>query len=76
MGRTLRRFQVGNQAPINRQEFHAEFAKVQSRLDRLASRLHTLSEERISKLEDGLGDIRRLLERCLNTVQSGWDKEC
>ena len=67
---------MGDQAPITRQEFYAEFAKVQSRLDRLASRLHALSEERISKLEDELGDMRRLLERCLNTVHSGWDKEC
>ena len=75
-GRTLRRFQVGNQAPLSQQEFHADVAKIHSRLDRLNSRLHSLSEERISRLEAELGDIKRLLERCLNTTHPGWNEGC
>ena len=67
-------FQVGDQAPIGRQEFHAEVAKLHSRLDRLNSRLHTLSEERISRLEAEVGDIKRLLERCLNSTSPVWNK--
>ena len=65
---------MGNQAPLDRQEFHAEFAKVHSRLDRLNSRVHTLSEERISKLEEEIGDMRRLLERCLDTTHPSWNE--
>jgi len=59
---------VGNQAPLGRQEFHAEIAKVHSRLDRLNSRLHSLGEDRISRLENEIGDLKRLLERCLNSI--------
>jgi len=65
---------VGNQAPLGRQEFHAEVAKIHSRLDRLNSRLHTLSEDRISGLEREIGDLRRLLERCLNSSLPGWNE--
>ena len=74
MGRTLGRFQVGDQASVDQQEFHAAFAKIHSRLDRLNSRLHTLSEERISRLEEELGDVKRLLERCLNSTYPGWNE--
>ena len=69
----LRRFQVGDQAPLGRQEFHAEAAKIHSRLDRLNSRLHTLSEDRISRLEDEVGDLKRLLERCLSSPNPSWN---
>ena len=65
---------MGDQAPIGRQEFHAEAAKLHSRLDRLNSRLHTLSEEKISKLETDIGDIKRLLERCLSTTPPVWNE--
>ena len=71
--------QVGDQAPIGRQEFHAEAAKLHSRLDRLGLELprllYTLSEERISRtLETDIGDIKRLLERCLNTTPPVWNE--
>ena len=64
---------VGDQAPLGRQEFHAEAAKIHSRLDRLNSRLHTLSEDRISRLEDEVGDLKRLLERCLSSPNPSWN---
>ena len=67
---------MGDQAPLGRQEFHAEAAKIHSRLDRLNSRLHTLSEERISNLEAELGDLKRLLERCLNSLDPSWNGGC
>ena len=67
---------MGDQAPLGRQEFHAEAAKIHSRLDRLNSRLHTLSEDRLSKLEAELGDLKRLLERCLNTPNPSWNGGC
>ena len=67
---------MGNQAPLGRQEFHAEAAKIHSRLDRLNSRLHTLSEDRISNLETELGDLKRLLERCLNSLDPSWNGGC
>ena len=59
---------MGNQAPLGQQEFHAEVAKIHSRLDRLNSRLHSLGEDRISKLENEVSDLKRLLERCLNSI--------
>ena len=64
---------MGDQAPLGRQEFHAEAAKIHSRLDRLNSRLHTLSEDRISRLEDEVGDLKRLLERCLSSPNPSWN---
>jgi hypothetical protein len=67
---------VDDQAPLGRQEFHAEAAKIHSRLDRLNSRLHTLSEKRISKLETELGDLKRLLERCLTSPDPSWNGGC
>ena len=67
---------MGDQAPLGRQEFHAEAAKIHSRLDRLNSRLHTLSEDRISSLEVELGDLKRLLERCLNSLDPSWNGGC
>ena len=65
---------MGNQAPLGRQEFHAEAAKIHSRLDRLNSRLHSLGEDRISRLENEIGDLKRLLERCLNSTSPVWNK--
>ena len=67
---------MGDQAPLGRQEFHAEAAKIHSRLDRLHSRLHTLSEDRLSKLETEIGDLKRLLERCLNSTNPSWNEGC
>ena len=67
---------MGIQAPLGRQEFHAEAAKIHSRLDRLNSRLHTLSEDRLAKLETELGDLKRLLERCLNSPDPSWNAGC
>ena len=67
---------MGNQAPLGQQEFHAETAKIHSRLDRLNSRLYTLSEDRISRLEKELGDLKRLLERCLNSPYLSWNGGC
>ena len=67
---------MGDQAPLGRQEFHAEVAKLHSRLDRLNSRLHTLSEERISRLETEVGDLKRLLERCLKSPDPSWNGGC
>ena len=64
---------MDDQAPLGRQEFHAEAAKLHSRLDRLNSRLHTLSEDRISRLEEEIGDLKRLLERCLNSPNPSWN---
>ena len=48
---------MGDQAPLGRQEFHAEAAKIHSRLDRLNSRLHTLSIESMNIMTDGVAIV-------------------
>ena len=64
---------MADEGLMTRQEFHAELAKVQSRLDRLASRVHALGEDRIARLEQEVGEVRRLLENALQTAPS-WNE--